>query len=213
MSEDEKFVNLKVDKVSTKKRDKVEKFALMKMNIMPSHPFRLAVCGSSGSGKSSLLVNLLITRYEHYDTCDEEEIERILHEQREDIIEIGLDKAPKLLVIFDDCIAEKNIGSNTIKKLFTQGRHYNASVAILSQSYMRIPRDIRLQLSHLCIFLPNQSECQRIAEEQQNLYCDAKRLENIIYQACKEKHSFLFINKQANPHEWYRKRFDEIFIM
>lgn len=253
-STENNLVELKINKVKTKKRDKIEKFALMKLGYLMAHPFRYANIGATNSGKTTLLVHLLITkhklfnyfekiaifsptfkndevwesfveaynpdkkgnkklstRYEQFDTIDEAEIERLLSEQRQEISEKGLDEAPKLLIIFDDAMGEKEISGALLKRLFFQSRHYNASIIINSQSYMRIPRDLRLQLSHLTIFMPNQSECQRIADEQQNLYCNCKMLESLIYNACKEKHSFLFINKQGDSDTWYRKKFEEIY--
>ena len=54
--------------------------------------------------------------------------------------------AKKVLIIFDDAIAETSlINSPEFLKIFIQGRHYNISSMVMSQSYMKIPRSVRLQ--------------------------------------------------------------------
>lgn len=56
--------SLKIEALPTSK-SKVKKNAMMSADIIPSHPFRLHISGSSGSGKTNCLLSLL-TRKEFY---------------------------------------------------------------------------------------------------------------------------------------------------
>jgi hypothetical protein len=73
------------------------------------------------------------------------------------------EKAPKILIIGDDAIAEsKLINSPQFLKLFIQGRHYNISTMLMSQSYMKVPRSVRLQATHVSMFPSRASEIERL---------------------------------------------------
>lgn len=74
-------------------------------------------------------------------------------------------KAPKILLIFDDAIAEKMIHSAAFLKVFIAGRHYLISSMIMSQSYVKVPRSCRIQATHCCMFPSRNSECVRLWEE------------------------------------------------
>lgn len=55
---------LKIEALPTSK-SKVKRNAMMEANIIPAHPFRLHISGSSGSGKTNCLLSML-TRKEFY---------------------------------------------------------------------------------------------------------------------------------------------------
>ena len=68
------------------------------------------------------------------------------------------------MVIFDDYVREKN--QNDMINYFTQGRHKNYSVIYLSQSYYKMPKDIRMNCSHCIIFeSPTKGENEAIRNE------------------------------------------------
>ena len=57
------------------------------------------------------------------------------------------DKKRKVLIVFDDMIADMIINKklNTIvTELFIRGRKLNISIAFITQSYFRVPKDVRL---------------------------------------------------------------------
>ena len=57
------------------------------------------------------------------------------------------DKKRKLLLIFDDMIADmiNNKKLNPIvTELFSRGRKLNISIVSITQSYFRVPKDVRL---------------------------------------------------------------------
>ena len=73
------------------------------------------------------------------------------------------EKAPKVLIIFDDAIAESSLlSSKEFFKVFIQGRHFGISLMIMSQSYMQIPRKCRIQSTHVAMFPSKLSEIERL---------------------------------------------------
>ena len=72
--------------------------------------------------------------------------------------------------MFDDMIAymesNKNL-SPILTKLFLIGRKLNTSLAFISQSYLKVPKTIRLNARHYYIMkIPNKKELQQIASNQ-----------------------------------------------
>ena len=84
----------------------------------------------------------------------------------ENLEDCDLTKQRKLLIAFGDMIADK--GANTKKsptdtELFVRGRKLNISLVFISQSYFKMPKDIRLNATHyLIIKIPNKRELQQI---------------------------------------------------
>ncbi|NPD90622.1 MAG: hypothetical protein HGN29_18070 [Asgard group archaeon] len=64
MEEKNSGINLKIEALPTSK-SKVKRTAAQSENIIPAHPFRLHISGSSGSGKTNCLLSML-TRKEFY---------------------------------------------------------------------------------------------------------------------------------------------------
>ena len=73
----------------------------------------------------------------------------------------------KVLIVFDDMIADmitnKKLNS-IVTELFIRGRKYNISIAFITQSYFKVPKDVRLNCTHYFILkIPNKRELQQIA--------------------------------------------------
>ena len=83
------------------------------------------------------------------------------------IDEYNRDKENKILVVFDDMIADiiHNEKLNSIvTELFIRGRKLNNSLVFITQSYFKVPKDVRLNTSHFFIAeIPNKIELQQIA--------------------------------------------------
>ena len=83
------------------------------------------------------------------------------------IDEYNIDKERKILIVFDDMIADiiKNKKLNSIvTELFIRGRKINISLVFITQSYFKVPKDVRLNTSHFFIAkIPNKRELQQIA--------------------------------------------------
>ena len=79
----------------------------------------------------------------------------------------NIDKERKILIVFDDMIADiiKNKKLNSIvTKLFIRGRKLNISLVFITQSYFKVPKDVRLNTTHFFITkIPNKRELQQIA--------------------------------------------------
>ena len=76
-------------------------------------------------------------------------------------------KKHKILIVFDDMIADminsKKINS-TVTELFVRSRKLNISLAFITQSYFKVPKDVRLKSTHFFIMkIPNKKELQEIA--------------------------------------------------
>ena len=83
------------------------------------------------------------------------------------IDECNVDKENKILIVFDDMIADmiKNKQLNSIvTELFIRGRKLNISLVFITQSYFKVPKDVRLNITHFFITkIPNKRELQQIA--------------------------------------------------
>ena len=71
------------------------------------------------------------------------------------------------MIDFDDMISYiiKNKKLNSIvTELFIRGRKINISLVFITQSYFKVPKDVRLNTSHFFIAkIPNKRELQQIA--------------------------------------------------
>ena len=72
------------------------------------------------------------------------------------------DKKKKVLIVFDDMIADminnKKLNS-IVTELFIRGRKLNLSIVFITQSYFKVPKDVRLNSAHFFIMkIPNKRE-------------------------------------------------------
>ena len=76
-------------------------------------------------------------------------------------------KKRKILIVFDEMIADmiNNKKLNPIvTKLFIRGRKRNISIVFITQSYFKVPKDVRLNAAHFFIMkVSNKRELQPIA--------------------------------------------------
>ena len=83
------------------------------------------------------------------------------------INEYNIDKDCKILIVFDDMIAD-TINNNKLNlivtELFIRGRKLNISFVFITQSYFKLSKDVRLYTTHLFIVkISNKRELQQIA--------------------------------------------------
>ena len=164
----------------------------------PDHPYRILIIGGSGSGKTNVLLNLienqpdidkiylyakdpyeakyqyLINKREgvgidHFsDPKAFIEYSNDMHDVYKNIGEYNIDKERKMLIVFDDMIADiinnKNLDS-IVTELFIRGGKLNISLIFITQSYFKVPKGIRLNATHFFIAkIPNKRELQEIAQ-------------------------------------------------
>ena len=164
---------------------------------IPDYPQRILIIGGSGSGKTKVLLNLienqpdsdkiylyakdpyeakyqyLINKREgvgidHFnDPKAFIEYSNDMHDVYKNIDDYNPDKENKILIVFDDMIADmihnKKLNS-IVTELFIRGRKLNISLVFITQSYFKVPKDVRLNSTHFFIMkIPNKRELQQIA--------------------------------------------------
>ena len=72
-----------------------------------------------------------------------------------------------MLVVFDDMIADMSNNkklNSIVTELFIRGRKLNISLVFITQSYFKVPKDVRLNTTPFFIKkISNRSELQQIA--------------------------------------------------
>ena len=77
-----------------------------------------------------------------------------MHDVCKYINDYNVDKDHKILIVFDDMIADiiKNKKLNSIvTELFIRGRKLNIALVFITQSYFKVPKDVRLNTTHFDI--------------------------------------------------------------
>ena len=117
-----------------------------------------------------------------------------MHDVYKNINDYNLDKENKILLIFDDMVADminnKKLNS-IVTELFIRGRKLHISLVFVMKSYLEVPKDVRLNTTHFFIMkIPNKRELQQIAI---NHSSDINTKDFInIYKKCTDKpYSFL----------------------
>ena len=128
---------------------------------IPDHPYRILIIGGSGSGKTNLLLNLienqpdidkiylyakdpyeskyqyLINKREGVGINHFNEYSNDMHDVYNNIDDYNPDKENKILIVFDDMIAEMILNkklNSVVTKLFIRGRKLNISLVFITQS-------------------------------------------------------------------------------
>ena len=190
---------------------------------IPDHPYRILMIGGSWSGKANTLLNLIINQpdidkiYLYAKGPYESKYQYLINKWKrlginlnnpkafieysndmndvyKNISKYNPDKENKLLIVFDDMIADminnKKLNS-MITELFIRGRKLNISPIFITWSYLKVPKDVRLNTTHFFIMkIPNKRELQQIAI---NHSSDINTKDFInIYKKCTDKpYSFL----------------------
>ena len=165
---------------------------------IPDHPYRILIIGGSGSGKTNVLLNLIDNqpdidkiylyvkdlyeaKYQYLINIREKvgidhfddpkaftEYSNDMHDVYKNIGEYNIDKERKILIVFDDMIADiinnKKLDS-VVTELFIRGRKLNISLVFITQSYFKVPEGVRLNATHFFIAkIPNKRELREIAQ-------------------------------------------------
>ena len=92
-----------------------------------------------------------------------------MHDVYKNIEDYNPIKKRKVLIIFDDMIADMINNNNNklnpiVMELFIRGSNLNISIVFITQSYFKVPKDVRLNSTHFFIMkIPNKRELQQIA--------------------------------------------------
>ena len=97
-------------------------------------------------------------------------------------------KKRKVLIILDDMIDMKL--NPIVTELFIRGRKLNISIVFITQSYFKVPKDVRLNSTHFFVMkIPNKRELQQTALNHSS-DIDFKDFMNIYKKYTKESYSF-----------------------
>jgi hypothetical protein len=210
---------------------------LNKHVLAPLWPFRLLICGSSGCGKTNLLMNLIYnylyynkiyiyakdlteSKYQMLQDFFEEVNETMKDEtgeyfqvaifssSKDEIVNVDdLNKEYQNLIIFDDFVTESD--QHLIIDLFIRSRKKNCSLIYLTQSYFSTPKDIRLQCNYFILYnISNERELTEIQRDH-CLDVDKETFKKYFNKATSEPYSFFLIDKKSREIK-FRKNFDHI---
>ena len=114
----------------------------------------------------------------------------------------------KILIVFDDMIAD--IMSNKkfqaiIKELFIRCRKLNISLVFITQSYFSVPKNVRLNSTHLIMKINNRKELQNIAINH-SADIDYNNFVRIYTECTRKPYSFLTTDTTLPPSDPLRLR-------
>ena len=116
-----------------------------------------------------------------------------MYDVYKNIDEYNSSKKHKVLIIFHDMIADmiNNKKLNFIvPELFIRGRKLNISLVFITQSYFKVPKDVRLNTKHFFITkIPNKRELQETGLNHSS-DIDPKKFMKIYRECTKEPYSF-----------------------
>ena len=117
-----------------------------------------------------------------------------MHHVYKNVDDYKPDKENKISIVFDDMIADmihnKKLNS-IVTELFIRRRKSNISLVFITESYFKVPKDIRLNTSHFSIVkIPKKRELQQIAINHSS-DISTKDFANISRKCTHEPYSFL----------------------
>ena len=144
----------------------------------------------------------------------EDDLEQIITSRKELIADKGIEwvsKNCRLLIIMDDIIANQSfLNSPSALKAFALLRHYLCSIIVLTQSYKKIPRSLRLNVNGTIIFPSTQSEIEILLDEITPAGIKKREFQKVIDYATDGPYDFLYINNHADRDKRIRKNIDEV---
>lgn len=196
-------------------------------------PFVMYISAPRGSGKTFLLINLMIhnqlykkefekvylfcpsaqldPKYDLLNLPNDQIFEEYTPEKLQEIVDNNGDL--KTCIILDDCIAETGFKSNKnndiLNTLAIRGRHLGISLIICTQKTTGASTIIRSQCDGLFVFKPRSlTETKAIYGDNCINNLSFNEFKDLLNDTTKEQYSFMYINYQKN--KVYNKNFEEI---
>ena len=130
----------------------------------------------------------------------------------DDINNYNKNRDKKILIIFDDMIADIMRSEKfkaIVKEVFIRCRKLNISIAFITQSYFRTPKDVRLNSTHYILMkIGNKKELKSIAEEYSG-HLDFKDFLKIYNYCTNEPYSFMMVDTRPTARVTFKKNFDK----
>jgi hypothetical protein len=144
-------------------------------------------------------------------------IDHLFKIQKRKIAEQGSVKAPKIAIILDDCMADNALmKSGQFMQLFTRGRHANLGVFVCLQALKSrnsgLPRPCLLNAGAIYAFGSSAEEISTLAECFCPPGCKVTAFAEYIFNATREKHTFLHINNRVPADKRYRKNIADEYL-
>ena len=215
---------------------KVQKFTTKSINPhFNKHgikvPFRGILIGSSGSGKTNLLMNIIrqmADTFNHiyiYTKAQEPLYDYLESQLSTDLLTIkyDLDDCRKFkedgyygqsLCIFDDMCNQSLKEQQCIAELYIRGRKIAGGISLLylTQSYYKVPKLIRLQTDYIFIIKVSGARDLNLILSEYSLGATKEQLQNMYKYSCVNSTfgSFFLVNLQSTQDKTYRKNFQEL---
>jgi len=143
-----------------------------------------------------------------------DKIQELMDEQRELIEAEGAHKAPQILLIYDDVVAEKDLlNADQFGKSFIMSRHFNFTTCLCTQSFTQAPRKCRLQCQNLFYFKGGNSEMELLAEELAPPGFTKKRMQLLISFCTQDKYTFMHVNRRVPFEHRYRRNLGDVVVL
>ena len=191
-------------------------------------PFRMIICGSSGSGKTQTLLSLIYNMpdtFENIFICLKLKDEplylyiddklgkkglKILEYDKDGLVDLDkLNKEQQTLIVMDDLIGVKN--QRPMEEFFLRARKKNCSLIYISQSYYAIPKMIRNNMTYLIIKQISSMKNLVMISREFDVGVSKENLIKMYNDATKDKQNFLLMDLESAPSERFRKGFNEIY--
>ena len=146
-----------------------------------------------------------------YDTWDEAVLENILERQKKvcDYVKAQKGQNSKrrfhICIVCDDFATERRVVRGvTLERLFLRGRHFSASVIVLSQYYRLLSPSIRTNATALAIFRLRSGADKEAIMSENSAIVKRKTLEALYDIATSEAFGFLLILlSESNPSKMF----------
>jgi hypothetical protein len=222
--------------VKPAKEEKKKTYVPVVNELAPTWPFRLVVCGSSGSGKTNMVINL-IEEYipwralqvvaKHVDnpqfTALRKRIERFEKKKKQpvstwtnqlnDTLPVDdLNKENRTLTLFDDFVMSKE--QHVMEDYFVRCRHRNASVIYITQSWYKVPKIIRENCSHVAVFKGQNGHDLSGLWQDLGGEMRKEQFSALYHRAIARPFGFLFVDQNPTlPELKFRLKFDELVLL
>lgn len=185
-------------------------------------PFRMLICGSSGSGKTNMLLDLIHRLsgtfkdiiiccrckdeplYNYLESKASHGVQFIEVNEPEDFPDLN-DLDDSTLIVFDDLVLEKD--QSRIGEYFIRGRKKGISCIYISQSYFMVPKIIRSQCNYIVLKKINSNRDLGLILGDFPLDITLPELKKVYSQCSKGIEQFLLIDVNRNE---FRKNYDVI---
>jgi hypothetical protein len=210
-----------------------------RLGIVPKISFRIILSGPSASGKTNAARWLIDKYYartfnriilmsptadidpvwkdlnglkksDRISKMSMQPIKELIERQERKVKSVGKRAADKVLVIFDDTVGDsKIINSPDFLISFIRGRHFCISIMVMSQSYVKIPRSVRLQATAVLFFPSFRSEIERLYTDHGPHQLSKKEWYELVQRATEktadEQYPFLYVDTTQDISHRYRR--------